>query len=168
MVWYLISLGLTPAYDSIKKQNNKYNTYEWVSLTKEINEDEEPCENYGYPNLFIREPKGLCNILKLKQKDPTVFKLWSRTIRAELKNLISRGTFAIESPERKEKIIPTTLVLKVKLTSEGNWDKAKARICICRDVQNLQSQEDTWSPTSSKKTLRMFQASALKCNSKVK
>ena len=35
-------------------------------------------------------------------------------------------------------------------------------------MQNLQSQEDTWSPTSSKKTLRMFLASASKCNFKVK
>ena len=52
-------------------------------------------------------------------------------------NLISQGTFAIENKDKKEKIIPTTLVLKVKLTLVGNWDIAKARICIRGDVQNL-------------------------------
>ena len=61
-----------------------------------------------------------------------------------------------------------TLVLKVKLTSEGNWDKAKARICIRGDIQNMQTQEDTWSPTSSKKTLRLFLADMAKCNSRIK
>ena len=85
----------------IKKQNNKYDTHEWVSLAKEINEEEEPWENYGDPNLFIPEPKGLCTILKLKQKDPTAFKLWSRAIRAEIKNLITQGTFVIENPEKE-------------------------------------------------------------------
>ena len=83
-------------------------------MAKEIKEEEEPWENYGDPNLFIPEPKGLQTILKLKNKDPTAFKLWRRAIRAELKNLISQGMFAIESPEKTEKIIPTTLVLKIK------------------------------------------------------
>ena len=32
----------------------------------------------------------------------------------------------------------------------------------------MESQEDTWSPTSSKKTLRLFLADAAKCNSKIK
>ena len=70
----------------IKKQNNKYDTHEWVSLAKEINEEEEPWEIYSDPILFISEPKGLCTILKSKQNDPTAFKLWSREISAELKN----------------------------------------------------------------------------------
>ena len=60
------------------------------------------------------------------------------------------------------------MVLKVKLTSEGNWDKAKARICIRGDIQNMESQEDTWSPTSSKKTLRLFLADAARSNAKIK
>ena len=52
--------------------------------------------------------------------------------------------------------------------SDGNWDKAKALICIRGDVQNLDSQEDMWSPTSSKKTLQMFLANAAQHNAKIK
>ena len=106
--------------------------------------------------------------MKLKQKDPTAFKLWSLAIRAELKNLVTQGTFAIVNPEKDNKIIPTTLVLKVKLTSGGNWDKAKHGICIRGDIQNMESQEDTWSPTPSKKTFRLFLANAARNNSKIK
>ena len=104
----------------VRKFNKKFDQHEWVSLAKEIKEEEEPWENFGYPNLFIPEPKGLHTILKFKQKDPVVFKLWSRAIQAELKNLITQGTFAIVNSEKEDRIIPTTLVLKVKLTLEGN------------------------------------------------
>ena len=90
--------------------------------------------------------------MKSKQKDPTAFKLWSHAIRVELENLITHGTFAIVDSEKDNKIVPTTLVLKVKLTSEGN----------------MESQEDTWSPTSSKKILQLSLSDAARNKSKEK
>ena len=142
--------------------------HEWVSLAKEINELEEPWVNYGDPNLFIPEPKDLRTTLKLKEKDPIAFKLWCRTIHVELRNLISQGIFVLDHPDKKEKIILMTLVLKVKLTLKGNWDKAKACICIRGDVQNLDSQEDTSFSTSSKRAVQIFLTSVSQHNSKIK
>ena len=46
------------------------------------------------------------------------------------KKLISQGTIEIEINSKEDKIIPTTLLLKVKLTSEEEWDITKAHICI--------------------------------------
>ena len=153
---------MTRSSHRVRKINQKYDNSEWVSLVREIKEEEEPWKNFGDLNLFIPEPKGLRITFKLRQKDPIVFKFWSSAICAELKDLITQGTFGIVNSEKEDKIVPTTLVLKVKLNSEGNWDKNKARICIHSDVKNMESQEDTWAPISSKKTLRLFLTDAAK------
>ena len=70
-----------------------------MSLAKEIKEEEEPRENLCNPHLFIPEPNGLRTILTLKQKDLRAYKLWSRAICVESKNLITQGTFAIADSE---------------------------------------------------------------------
>ena len=144
----------------LRQHNEKYTGDEWVNLVKEIDEEKMPWTMYGDPSLFVPEPKGLKAVLRLEQKDSQAFKLWKRAIKAEIKNLIKHGTFSVEEPEKHEKVIPTTLVLKVKLTSTGEWDKAKARICVRGDIQQLHTTEETWSPTSTKRTLRVYLADA--------
>ena len=127
-----------------------------------------PWSHYGDPTLFIPEPRGLKTVLKLEKNDPIAFTVWVRAIRSELKNLMSLGTFSIEKNRKEEKVIPTTLVLKIKLTSDGSWDKAKARICVCGDIQNISAVEETWTPTSTKRTLRIFLADEAKNNATIK
>jgi len=96
----------------LRQHNEKYTGDEWVNLVKEIDKEKVPWTMYGDPSLFVPEPKGL---------DSQAFKLWKRAIKAEIKYLIEHGTFSVvEDPEKHEKVIPTTLVLKVKLTSTGD------------------------------------------------
>ena len=104
----------------------------------------------------------------MKNADPLAYKLWSRAIRAEINNLVTHGTFSLEEANKDEFVIPTTLVFKVKLTSDGSWDKAKARICVRGDIQGKHEDEDTWSPTSTKRTLRTLLADAAKHGAKIR
>ena len=59
-------------------------------------------------------------------------------------------------------------MLKIKLTSDGSWDKAKARFCVRGDIQNMSAVEETWSPTLTKLTLQIFLADAAKNDSQIK
>ena len=111
------------------KQSKAYLQHWIVSLAREFKEDDEYWEFFGDPNFPIPEPM--------------TFKLWSCAICAELKNLIIQGTFSTVNSGKEDRIIPTILVLKIKSTSEGNWDRAKACICICYYVQNIEKQEST-------------------------
>ena len=99
--------------------NQNYYSQEWVSLAKAVQDKKIPCATYGDPNMFIPEPKGIRAVLQMRHTDPTAFKLWTWAIKAEIKNLISQGTFKLEKANNDNFSIPTTLVFKVKLTSAG-------------------------------------------------
>ena len=132
---------------------------DFVYLTKEV-EEETSWDQFGDPTSFVPEPRGIRSILRLKKTDPLAFKLWSRAIKAEVRCLINLNTFKIEDPKNNEPVIPTLEVMKVKFSSDGTWDKAKARI-VCRgDLQRQHSTEDTWNALAAKRTLRMFLADA--------
>ena len=146
-----------------RNMNFKFSGKEWINMTKEIEEEKIPWSSYGDPDLFLPEPKGLKALLKLEDRDRIAFNLWSRAVRAEIHNLVSHGTFSIEDPRADDHVIPTTCIFKVKLESDGTWDKAKARYCVRGDIQRRLSTEDTWSATASKRTLRMVVADAARC-----
>ena len=57
----------------------------------------------------------------------TTYKLWAQALRGEIKKLTTQDTFSIEDTKLHNFVVPTTLVFKVKLTSCGVWDKAKAK-----------------------------------------
>ena len=118
--------------------------------------------------MYLPEPKGVKAVLRLKWRDPLVYKLWCRSIRAEIRNLIEKGTFSFDDIPANIQVIPTTLINKVKLLSDGTWDKAKSRICVRGDIQRQSSDEDTWSVASSKRTVRMYLADAEKHNAIIK
>ena len=132
---------------------------DFVYLSKEV-EEETNWSQFGDPTSFIPEPRGIRAIMRLKKTDPLAYKLWTRAIKKEVKVLINHGTFKIEDPKNNEPVIPTLEVMKVKFSSDGTWDKAKARI-VCRgDLQRQYSTEDTWNALAAKRTLRMFLADA--------
>ena len=128
--------------NQISKSPNYY-LQEWVSLAKTVQDKKIPWATYGDPNMFIPKPKGIRAVLRMQHTDPTAFKLWTRAIKAEIKNLISQGTFKLEKASDDNFSIPTTLVFKVKLTLAREWDKTKARICVHGDIQGKHEQEDT-------------------------
>ena len=120
--------------DRIQKLNPKYTSNEWANLVTSINGEKIPWSTYGDPSMFVPEPKGIKAVLSLKHTNPPAYKLWSCTIRAEIKNQITIGTFKQEDTKKEDFSIPRTLVFKVKLTADGEWDKAKARICVHGDI----------------------------------
>ena len=95
-----------------------------------------------------------CN--SLRKTCLLAFKLWSLAIRGKLRNLITQSTFSIEDAKPNDVITPTTYVFKIKSLSDSSWDKAKARCCVCGDLQCEITNEDTWSVMANKKTLRIF------------
>ena len=152
----------------VQRHNNNYKSAEWVSLVMSINEEKILWATYWDPNMFIPKLKGIKTVLCIKHMDPMTYKLWSWAIRAKIKNLIMQGTFKLEKAQEDDFSIPTTLVFKVKLTLNGEWDKAKARICVRGDIQGKHEQEETWSPTSTKCTRRTFLANVARNSSIVK
>ena len=53
-------------------------------------------------------------------------------------------------------------VYKSKIQSDGSLDKLKLSIVVRGDLQNKEMVVDTWSPTSSMRTLKYFLADAAK------
>ena len=51
-----------------------------------------------------------------------------------------------------------------KIQSDGSLDKLKLRIVVRGDLHNKEMVGDTWSPTSSMRTLKYFLADAKKIN----
>ena len=99
--------------------------------------------------------------MRLKDRDPQAFRLQSKAIKAEVKNLIEKKTFCTKSvPDKGVPVIPTTLINKVKLLSDGSWDKAKSSLCVRGDIQRYHSEEETWSAASAKRTVRTYVANA--------
>ena len=58
-------------------------------------------------------------------------------------------------------------VYKEKIQSDGSFDKLKLRIVVRGDLQNKEMVGDTWSPTSSMRTLKYFLADAAKHKARV-
>ena len=136
-------------------------------MAQEVKKENEPWSIYGDPTLYLPEPRGLKAVLRLQYKDPQAWRVWCRAIRAELTTLIKLSTFVIESPQKGEPVIPTTCTNRVKLLADGDWDKAKSRLCVRGDIQKVYVTEETWSATSTKRTLRMFIADAAKNKSEL-
>ena len=53
-------------------------------------------------------------------------------------------------------------VYKAKIQYDGSLDKLKLRIVVRGDLQNKELVGDTWSPTSSMRTLKYFLSDATK------
>ena len=58
-------------------------------------------------------------------------------------------------------------VYKAKIQSDGSLDKLKLRIVVRGYLQNKEMVGDTWSPTSSMRTLKYFLADAAKNKARV-
>ena len=85
----------------------------------------------------------------------------------EIKNLTNNQTFLIEYQNEGEPVSPCMDVYKAKIQSDGSLDKLKFRIVVRGDLQNKEMVGDTWSPTSSMRTLKCFLADAAKHKARV-
>ena len=97
----------------------------------------------------------------------SIKKPWLKATIKEIKNIINNQNFLIEYPEKDEPMTPCMDVYKVKIQSDGSLDELKLRIVVRGDFQNKVLVGDTWSPTTSKRTLKYFSADATKHKARV-
>ena len=101
-------------------------------------------------------PKTLRDILWLPHG--TVQNEWLNSVKWELKTLVDSNTFSIEDKRDNEVITPVMETFKVKIKSDGSFDKLKTRLVVRGDLQDKSITEDKWSPTASFRCLKMFLA----------
>ena len=71
-------------------------------------------------------------------------------------NRINNQNFLVEDPENGEPVTPCMDVYKAKIQSDGIVDKLKLIIVVRGYLQDKELVGDTWSPTSSMRTLKCF------------
>ena len=72
----------------------------------------------------------------------------------ENKKLINDQNFLIDDPEKGDLVTPSMDFYKEKNQSDGSPYKLKLKIVVRGDLQNKEIIGDTWSPTSSMRTLK--------------
>jgi len=106
----------------------------------------------------LRSPKTVSEALRSPE-----FREWIDAIHRELESLIQKGVFEISNFPTNRKIIPTKIVLKIKLKSDGTIDKMKARCCVLgfRQKSGLDyNPEQVYSPMTESSTIRLLLAVA--------
>ena len=100
---------------------------------------------------FIPDPRNFAEVTRLSND---IKKPWLKSTQKDINNLINNKTFLAQEPEKSEPVTPCMAVYKTKIQSDGSLDKLRLRIVVRGDLQNKQLVGDTWSPTSSMRTLK--------------
>ena len=112
---------------------------------------------------FVPELRKFAEVTKLSEaiKKPCI-----KATLKEIKNLIYDKTFLVQCLEKGEPVPSCMDVYKAKFQSGGSLDKLKLRILVRGDLQNKELVGDTWSPTSSMRTLKYLFADVVKHKSR--
>ena len=113
---------------------------------------------------FIPEPRNFDEVKKLSDN---IKKPWLKATLKDIKNLIYYQNFIVEDPEKDEPVTPCMDVYKAKIQSDVSLDKLKLIILVRGDLQNKELVGDTWSPTSSMRTLKYFPVDGTKHKERV-
>ena len=113
---------------------------------------------------FIPEPRKFAEVKTLSEN---IKKPWLNATLIEIKNLINNQTFLIEDKDEGKPVTPCIDVYKAKIQSDGSLDKLKLIIVVRGDLQNKEMVGDTWSPTSSMRTLKYCLSDAAKHKARV-
>ena len=108
---------------------------------------------------FIPEPRNFSEVTKLSDG---IKKPWLKATLKEIKNLINNQTLLVDDPKNDESVTTCMYVYKGIIQYDGSIDKLKMRIVVIGDLQNKELVRDTWSPTSSMRTLKYFLVDATK------
>ena len=84
-----------------------------------------------------------------------------------MKNLINNRNLLIEDQNEGEPVTTCMDVYKAKIQSDGSLHKLKLIIVVIGDLQNKELVGDTWSPTSSMRTLKYFLGDEIKHKERV-
>ena len=113
----------------------------------------------------LRNPKTVHEALRTPE-----FRQWIDAIHRELASLIDKGVFEVRDTPTDRKVIPTKIVLKIKLNADGTIDKMKARCCVLgfRQKSGLDyNPEQVYSPMTESSTIRLLLATANRLKLKV-
>jgi len=113
---------------------------------------------------LLRNPKTMAEALCTSQRAE-----WIDAINTEMSSLVDKEVYEVRKLPIGRKLIPTKLVLKIKLASDGSINKHKARCVVAgyRQTAGLDyDPEGVYSPMAEHTTLRLVLAisSALKLN----
>jgi hypothetical protein len=111
---------------------------------------------------LLRNPKTVREALASPE-----YSQWIAAIHAEMSSLIDKHTFDVCPIPHGRKVIPTKLVLRIKIGSDGRIDKFKARCCVLgfRQTKGLDFNPDNvYSPMTEPTTIRTLLAIANKLN----
>jgi len=113
---------------------------------------------------LLRNPKTMAEALRTPQRLE-----WIVAIKKEMSSLVDKEVYEVRKLPVGRKLIPTKLVFKIKLASNGSIDKYKARCVVAgyRQTTGLDyDPEGVYSPMAEPTTLRLVLAisSALKLN----
>ncbi len=103
---------------------------------------------------LLRNPKTVKEALSTPQR-----KEWLDAINKEMQSLIEKGVYRVEDVPAGRKLIPTRLVLKIKLNADGSIDKYKARCVVAGYRQKAGLDYDpmgTYSPMTESTTIRLL------------
>ena len=81
-------------------------------------------------------------------------KPWLKATVKEIKNLINNQNFLVQEPEKGKTVNTSMDVYKAKIQSDASLDNIKLRIVVRGDLKNKELFVDTWSSTSSMRTLK--------------
>ena len=113
----------------------------------------------------LRNPKTVHEALRTPE-----YRQWIDAIHRELESLIDKGVFEVRDTPIDRKVIPTKIVLKIKLNADGTIDKMKARCCVLgfRQKSGLDyNPEQVYSPMTESSTIRLLLATANRLKLKV-
>ena len=103
---------------------------------------------------LLRNPKTVKEALSTPQRAE-----WLAAINKEMQSLIDKGVYRVEDVPAGRKLIPTRLVLKIKLNADGSIDKFKARCVVAGYRQKAGLDYDpmgTYSPMTESTTIRLL------------
>ena len=108
---------------------------------------------------FIPELRKFAEVTKFSDD---IKKPWLKETLKEMKNSIDNQTFLVQELEKGEPVTPCIDFYKPKIQSVGSLDKLKLRIVVRGYLNNKELVGDTFSPTSSMRTLKYVLADAVK------
>ena len=110
----------------------------------------------------------LCNPKTVREAlSSPEYSKWTAAIHGEMSFLIEKHTFDVCPIPQGRNVIPTKLVIKIKIGSDGRIDKFKARCCVLgfRQTKGLDFNPDNvYSPMTEPTTIRTLLAIANKLN----
>lgn len=103
----------------------------------------------------LKTPTSLKQILKFEQEEKSP---WLDSLEVEYNGVVKNDVVSFEAVPNRIKIVPTTVLYKIKVDEKGELDKRKCRLIALGNKQEFGTFNETSSPTAGLDTVRLFTA----------